>query len=126
LTVYLDTHVAAFIHAGDPVLLSPTAVHMLEAAQSTRISPMVVLELQYLFEVARIAFPGDEIAGFLSDQFGITVDTAGMSDAVLRASGLTWTRDPFDRTITAHAACAGAFLLTRDETIRRHYAAAIW
>lgn len=126
MTVYLDTHVAAFIHAGDPALLSPTAVHMLEAAQSTRISPMVVLELQYLFEIARIAYPGDQIAGFLTDQFGIVVDTAGMGDAVLYAAGFNWTRDPFDRTIAAHAARAGAFLLTRDETIRRHYAAAVW
>jgi len=126
LTVYLDTHVAAFIHAGEPALLSPTAVQMLEAARSTRISPMVVLELQYLYENARIAYPGDEIAGFLVDQFGIVVDTAGMGDAVLHAGGLTWTRDPFDRTITAQAARVGAFLLTRDEIIRRHYAAAVW
>ncbi|MFW5718003.1 MAG: type II toxin-antitoxin system VapC family toxin [Spirochaetota bacterium] len=126
MTVYLDTHVAAFIHAGDPALLSPTAVHMLEAAQSTRISPMVVLELQYLFEAARIAYPGDEISGFLADQFGVVVDTAGMGDAVLHAGGFTWTRDPFDRTITAQAARVGAFLLTRDETMRRHYHAAVW
>ena len=126
MTLYLDTHVAAFIHAGDPALLSPGAVHMLEASQSIRISPMVVLELQYLFEVSRIAYPGDEIAGFLSDEFGIAIDTAGMGDAVLHAAGLTWTRDPFDRIITAQAARAGAFLLTRDETMRQHYAAAVW
>lgn len=126
MTVYLDTHVAAFIHAGDPALLSPTAFHMLEAAQSVRISPMVVLELHYLFEVARIAYPGDEISGFLVDQFGIVVDTAGMGEAALHAGGFTWTRDPFDRIITAQAARAGAFLLTRDETVRRHYSAAVW
>lgn len=46
--------------------------------------------------------------------------------AFIHAGGFTWTRDPFDRTITAQAARVGAFLLTRDETIRRHYAAAVW
>ena len=126
MTVYLDTHVAAYVHAGDPNLLSPTATHMLEAATTTRISPMVVLELQYLYERSRIAYPGAEIAGFLADQFGIVVDAEGMGDAVLRAASFAWTRDPFARTITAHAARAGAFLLTRNPTIRDNYAGAIW
>jgi PIN domain nuclease of toxin-antitoxin system len=126
LTVYLDTHVAAFVHSGDPDLLSPAAFHLLEAAQSKRISPMVVLELQYLYELSRIAYSGDEIAGFLSDQLGILTDIEGMGDAVLHASGFGWTRDPFDRTITAQAARVGAFLLTRDETIRNNYRGAIW
>ncbi len=126
MTVYLDTHVAAFVHTGDAALLSPTAVHMLEAAQKTLISPMVVLELQYLFELSLIAYPGNQIAGFLADQLGIEIDTAGMGEAVLHAGGFTWTRDPFDRTITAQAARVGAFLLTRDATIRQHYHAALW
>ncbi|MEW6429296.1 MAG: hypothetical protein AB1568_14815 [Thermodesulfobacteriota bacterium] len=32
-----------------------------------------------------------------------------------------WTRDPFDRIITATAAAREATLLTRDESIRNHY-----
>ena len=54
LTVFPDTHVAAIVYAGDPGLLSPAAV----------------LELQYLHGVGRIAFGGQEIAGFLEAQFG--------------------------------------------------------
>ncbi|TVR52436.1 MAG: hypothetical protein EA426_18885, partial [Spirochaetaceae bacterium] len=104
MTVFLDTHVAVFVHEGNPDLLSATAIHLLESADSTRVSPIVVLELQYLFESRKIAFPGDEIIGFLSDQFGVLVDTEGMGDAVLRSVGFSWTRDPFDRIITAHAA----------------------
>ena len=126
MTVYLDTHVAAFLHAGDRTLLSPPAVHLLESAVSIRVSPMVVLELQYLFEVARIAYSGDEITGFLRDQFGIETDSESLGAAVLHAQTYSWTRDPFDRIITAQAARAGAFLLTRDENIRVNYRGAIW
>ena len=126
MTVYLDTHVAAFLHAGDGALLSPPAVHFLESARSIRVSPMVVLELQYLFEIERIAYAGDEIAGFLQDQFGIITDRESLGEAVLHAQTYSWTRDPFDRIITAQAAQAGAFLLTRDEIIRANYRGAIW
>ncbi|TVQ29004.1 MAG: PIN domain nuclease [Spirochaetaceae bacterium] len=126
MTVYLDTHVAAYVHTGDLTLLSPTAIHMLEAAQSTRISAMVVLELQYLYEQGQIAYPGDQIAGFLHDRFGVVVDSEGVGAAVLHATSFAWTRDPFDRTITAQAARAGAFLLTRDPIIRDNYAGAVW
>lgn len=126
MTVYLDTHVAIYIHSGAPALLSPTATHMLDASGSIRLSPIVSLELQCLHEARKIAFPGNEIVGLLKDQFDIVVDKAGMGDAVLHAAKHTWTREPFDRIITAHAANAGGFLLTRDSTIRRNYRSAIW
>jgi len=105
LTVYLEPHVAAFTRAGDPALLSPAAAHTLEAAQSTRVSRMVVVELQYLFELSRIAYPGDEIAGFPTYQFCVVVDTDGVGEAVLQA---------------------GAFLLTREKIKRPHYHASVW
>ena len=126
MTVFLDTHVAAFLHAGDAGLFSPQASHMLNAATEILLSPMVVLELQYLFEVGKIAYPGDQIAAFLEHEYSVGVDRQGLGQAVLNAATLSWTRDPFDRTITAHAAFMGAFLLTRDATIRAHYAAAVW
>ena len=42
------------------------------------------------------------------------------------ADHLSWTRDPFDRTIAAHAICFVAALCTRDRAIREHYAEAFW
>ena len=33
----------------------------------------------------------------------------------------TWTRDPFDRLITANASAAAALLVTADGAMRRHY-----
>lgn len=84
MTAYLDTHVAAFVHAGV------------------------------------------EIIGFLWDNFGIVCDTDNLAPAVLGATHESWTRDPFDRIITAQAAVCGAVLLTRDERIRANYRQALW
>jgi len=39
---------------------------------------------------------------------------------------ITWTRDPFDRIITATAAMHNAMLLTKDEQIRQEYDRALW
>ena len=114
------------VHAGDPGLFSPAAIHLLEAANDVRLSPMVVLELQYLYEVERIAYGGREIAGFLEAQFGFTVDREGLGESILSALSFSWTRDPFDRLITAQAARLEAPLLTRDRKIREHYARAVW
>ena len=126
MTIYLDTHVAAFIHSGKPELLSPTAVHLLEAATETLLSPMAVLELQYLYEVGRIRYSGSQIAEFLQTQLAIAVDTQSLGDAVLHAVHVDWTRDPFDRVITAQAGRAGAPLLTRDQNIHDHFPDAVW
>ena len=45
--IYLDTHVAAWLYAGRADLLSKRA-HTLIDAEELRISPAVILELQYL------------------------------------------------------------------------------
>jgi len=38
-----------------------------------------------------------------------------------------WTRDPFDRTIVAHAKANGfSNLISSDEEIRQHYPRTIW
>jgi len=39
---------------------------------------------------------------------------------------LSWTRDPFDRVITAQAATDGSSLITKDEIILHHYENAVW
>lgn len=124
--VFLDTHAAIFLHVGDETLFSSAARHMLNAAEDIRVSPMSVLEMAYLNERGRIVYPGDQIVSFLESQYGVTVDLPGTAPAILASVNVMWTRDPFDRIITAHAGHYGAFLLTRDGTIRDNYPAAVW
>ena len=52
-----------------------------------------------------------------------TLPTASIVGAALLQ---TWTRDPFDRLITANAAAAAAVLVTRDRAMRRHYRRALF
>lgn len=126
MTVFLDTHAAVFLHTGDAELFAPAGRHMLNTADDVRVSPIAVLEMAYLYERGKIAYPGEQIAAFLVTQYAVTIDEAGMGAATISSASFTWTRDPFDRIITAHAAHYGAFLLTRNATIRDNYAAAIW
>ena len=66
---------------------------------------MVVLELQYLFEVNRTLQPAQALIGLLE----------------------SWTRDPFDRLIVAHARSNRyAPLITSDTQIHENYVKSIW
>jgi PIN domain nuclease of toxin-antitoxin system len=126
LTVFLDTHVAVYAYHGDPDLWSPPAVHMMEAATRILISPMVVLELQYLRDLGKISVDAGIVMQTLKQQFGMVVDEAGSGAAIINALSVGWTRDPFDRIITAHAILKNAYLLTRDQIIRDNCQYAVW
>lgn len=62
----------------------------------------------------------------LQSEIGLEVADVSLSDLVEAAVDLSWTRDPFDRLIAAHAIVANAPLVTADETIREHLALATW
>ncbi len=49
---------------------------------------------------------------------------AAFERVVETAERQAWMRDPFDRLIVAQASLAAAPLLTKDRTIREHYAKA--
>jgi PIN domain nuclease of toxin-antitoxin system len=54
--VFLDTHITVWLYAGLIEKISQTAKKTIEA-NDLLISPMVKLELQYLFEIGRITGP---------------------------------------------------------------------
>lgn len=56
----------------------------------------------------------------------IEIVDVSTADLVEAASPLSWTRDPFDRLIAAHAIVANAPLVTADETIRENLPLAVW
>ena len=57
---------------------------------------------------------------------GVSMDAPNVGSAVLWARDFGWTRDPFDRIITAQADLEKATLITKDATIRAHYSRAMW
>lgn len=125
--VYLDTHVVVWLYArGADAPLSERARQALRGAVEVRVSPIVRLELQYLFEIERIGVGPAVILDELADTLGLRLCDAPFADVVRVAEGEGWTRDPFDRLVVAHAALREAPLLTKDETIRARYARAVW
>lgn len=74
---------------------------------------MVLVELGYLYEIRRILVSPQEILVKLNAEVGLTVCDHPFPIIAEIALGETWTRDPFDRIIVAHAKANGvASLLT--------------
>ena len=91
------------------------------------ISPAVLIELNFLFQLGYLVRAPRDLANQLRMQIGLEVcgrPFAGLAETALFE---TWTRDPFDLMIVAHAKANNyASLVTSDEKIRMHYPKAIW
>lgn len=123
--IHLDTNVVVWLYTGFVDQLSDTAKQTIESNQIT-VSPMVVLELNYLNEIGRLHNQASIIMNDLHDRIGLSVDPTSFALVVDIAGQFNWTRDPFDRLITAQAAVYKNILLTKDETIRMNYQKALW
>ena len=123
--IHLDTHVVAWLFMGEIERFSRKGQTLLET-ESLAISPIVALELQYLYEINRISLSGATVLAVVRKDFGVAFATHSFQDIIFEAFSLDWTRDPFDRIIVAHASFDGAPLLTKDESIRQHYQRAVW
>ena len=123
-SLMLDTHIAVALFEGKTAGLSAKTLRLLDQAPTT-ISPAVVLELEMLFEIKRLKRRADAIVSYLQNQLSIGVAQERFSDIARFATDLAFTRDPFDRLITAHARLAKAKLVTLDQNIHQHFDAAI-
>ncbi|HSN77572.1 MAG TPA: PIN domain-containing protein [Anaerolineae bacterium] len=123
--IYLDTHVVVWLFSGLTDKFSATAQKLINDNE-IYISPVVRLELQYLFEIQRVAEAPDTVVTDLANRIGLQVCTRPFNRIVTQALTCTWTRDPFDRLITANAALHDNVLLSKDRNILEHYAHARW
>ena len=123
--IHLDTHAVVWLAAGDLDRFEPFVVPLLQQ-QGCAISPMVVLELDYLHEIERLKVSGTAIIEDLAANIGLVIDGSSFAGIVAEAAKLSWTRDPFDRIICATARVAGAPLLTKDGIILANEPSAFW
>lgn len=65
------------------------------------ISPMVQLEIQFLYEVERIREKPEVLIKTVAADFGIAVCNDTFKSVADSAASFHWTRDPFDRLIVA-------------------------
>ena len=89
-------------------------------------SPAAVLELQLLHEIGRVAPAVATIMDTLARDIGLRVADERFDLIASAALAESWTRDPFDRLIVAHARYLDAVLLTRDRRITTSYANCRW
>jgi PIN domain nuclease of toxin-antitoxin system len=68
-----------------------------------------------------------DLAKQLRTQIGVRICDHSFADLAETALFETWTRDPFDLMIVAHAKANGfAPLVTADQNIRQNYPKAVW
>lgn len=118
--IYIDTHIAVWLFAGQIEKLSDPAKNQLNECE-IQVSPIVRLELQYLNEIKRITVSANDIITDLSNAIGLKVCDKNFNNIINSSMDLTWTRDPFDRIIVANAALNDDYLVTKDLTILENY-----
>lgn len=123
--IYCDTHLIVWLYEGRLELVPAKAQQLLEQSELL-ISPMVTLELQYLFEIGKISVTGKSIVDDLSGRIGLATCHQSFEHVIDQSLREVWTRDPFDRIIVAQARLRNLPLLTKDKTIHKHYPRARW
>ncbi len=118
--IMLDTHVAVALYEGRTGGLGPAARRAIDRDVVT-ISPAVLLEIELLHEVRRLRVGAKPISERLAGDLSIRVAAERFADVAVEALAFSFTRDPFDRLIVAHAALAKAVLITQDAMLRFHY-----
>jgi len=123
--IYLDTHVLVWLYAG---LLDKFDQNIQTILNENEIlvSPIVGLELQYLYEIEKVSKPANMILSDLSDRIGVEVCQKDFNAIINQTLSFSWIRDPFDRIIVATAAINNNILISKDQSIQTYYVHAMW
>jgi PIN domain nuclease of toxin-antitoxin system len=106
LVILLDTNALIWLEQGRPRARALSGRRLY-------ISPASLLELQFLLEAGRIRLRVAGVSDIASHHLWLLDDPPATAwfDAAL---DLSWTRDPFDRLLVAHARLRGWQLATAD------------
>jgi PIN domain nuclease of toxin-antitoxin system len=107
----LDTNALIWLEQGHR-----RAKPLLKRDAALYISPASLLELQMLNEVGRIRLSAGALEALAHDERWL-LDDPPAAEWFLRSTDLTWTRDPFDRLLVAHARLRGWRLATGDSVL---------
>lgn len=118
MTVLLDTHFLLWAVLG---LARMDEYPWLERYRPWGVSPVSLLELQFLAEVGRLELAHAAFAEALKADPRFVLDEVPLMALVTHALPLGWTRDPFDRLLAAHSAARRIPLVTLDRRIRAEH-----
>jgi len=122
---FLDTHIVVWLYEKRLNLLSEKAKKYIEE-NDLFISPIVEMEIEYLFEIGKIIDNSETIVSHLEKYIDLRVDEGDFREIVKISINEKWTRDPFDRIIVAHAKLKDLTLISKDETISKNYFRAMY
>jgi PIN domain nuclease of toxin-antitoxin system len=114
----LDTHFLLWITLESKRLAD---YPWLQGRAPWRISPVSLLEIQFLAEVGRIEGSGRAFEEAVARDRRFLIDEVPLAALIRHALDLSWTRDPFDRLLAAHSAARRLPLCTVDATLLRHH-----
>ncbi len=109
--ILLDTHAVIWLAQGH------RRARVLEPLPRLYLSPITLLEVQFLAEIGRLRMSPGRSAASLADDERWRVDEPPALKWIAAACPLDWTRDPFDRLLVAHARVRGWRLATADEAL---------
>lgn len=118
MTLLLDTHFLLWIVRRSRRL---AAFPWLERYRPWGVSPLSLLEVQFLGESGRLPVRGSEFMAAVMTDPRFTVDDVPLVNLVRHALPLDWTRDPFDRLLAAHSAARRVPLCSIDRTVLEHH-----
>jgi len=124
-TIHLDTHVAIWLFLGLTEKLSSRAINLIESSDLS-ISSMVLLEIQYMYEIKRLKNDATFVFNELDRLISLKLSEHSFSSIAKEALTISWTRDPFDRLIVANAQVSDCNLLTKDSRILKNSELALW
>lgn len=126
MIAYLDTNVVVWLADGKLRKLSKDAERVIKQADLL-VSPMVLLELEYMFDLRRIKLRSREVQLKIERELGVQICGLSFRNIAATAIDEGWTTDPFDRIIVANAKANGfASLISADEEFARHYTRTVW
>lgn len=118
MKVLLDTHFLLGIVVDHPRLRE---FDWLEEYRPWGVSPISFLEIEFLSEVGKLELEAEEFVQSIGKDRRFVVDEVPLLSLVRQAMPLEWTRDPFDRLLTAHSLARRTPLCTLDRRIRLHH-----
>jgi PIN domain nuclease of toxin-antitoxin system len=117
IVILLDTNALIWVEQGHA-----RTRRLVRNGRRLHVSPASLLELQFLHEAGKIRLKAT-LQSIIDDRRWIVDEPPALSWFV-QALDLTWTRDPFDRLLVAHAQLRRWHLATADSEIVERLGAA--
>ena len=113
--ILLDTNALLWLETGHP-----RGRPLVKLRTRLYLSPASLLEVQFLAELGRVRLRNVSSPQELADDERWTLDEPPAGVWFSEAMALSWTRDPFDRLIVAHALARRWKIATADTKILEH------